>query len=173
MFLPQRVAVHHSASGRATTFAQVEHWHTDPKRIDSQGINRGGKGWPAPGYNVMFNELGNRKTGRMVPQRGAAVALRNSGTISLLVMGHNSLVIPRGKPLWRVAHERRRWQQTAVDGLVAYLDGLFTVWPHLGDHLGGHRDFTVRGRSTECPGLDIRKLRSCGWNIERYWRQAA
>jgi hypothetical protein len=168
LFLPDRIAVHHSASGRGTTFAQVERWHTAPKRADGKG----GKGWPAIGYNHVIGAKCPGRPGRIVPQRGAAVALRNSGTISVLVMGHNSPEIARGRPLWRVPHERRRWLQPEVDDLVRYLEACFMIWPHLEDQVGGHRDFTAPGRPSECPGLDIGKLRGCRWNLELYWRRA-
>ena len=168
LFQPDRIAVHHSASGRATTFAQVEKWHTAPKRADGKG----GNGWPAIGYNQVIGARCPSRPGRIVPQRGSAVALRNSGTISILVMGHNSPEIPRGRACWRTPHERRRWLQPEVDDLVRYLEACFVIWPHLEHQVGGHRDFTVAGHRSECPGLDIGELAGYGWNLEIYWRRA-
>lgn len=171
LFIPQRLAAHHSASGRGTTFAQVDYWHTAPKPKTPGG--RGGKGWPAIGYNQVIGATGPGRPGRIVPQRGSAVALRNSGTLSVLVTGHNSRVIPRGAPLWKIAHEHRRWTQAQVDQLRRYLDACFVIWPHLEHQVGGHRDFTAPGHPSECPGLDIGELRGYGWDLKRYWKNAA
>jgi hypothetical protein len=165
LFIPDRIAVHHSASGRATSFAQVVRWHTDPK-------SKGGHGWPAVGYNHMIGAKGGSQVGRIVPQRGCAIALRNSGAISILLMGHNSPEIARGQALWRVEHKRRRWLQGQVDDLRRYLNACFVIWPHLEHQVGGHRDFTAPNRPSECPGLDIGELRGYGWNLELYWRRA-
>jgi hypothetical protein len=158
LFIPQKIAIHHSASRRSTTFEQVERWHK-------------AKGWPAIGYNHVITASGAGRVGRVVPQRCAAVKMRNTGILSILVMGHNSLVIPDGKALCKVPHADRRWTQTQVDGLAGYLVALFTVWPHLEDQVFGHRDVARSQDPTECPGLDIATLIALDWNIEGYWHE--
>ncbi len=158
LFIPQRIAVHHSASSRSTTFAQVRRWHL-------------GRGWAEIGYNHVIDGRGLGTPGRTVPQRAAAVARRNTGTLSVLVVGHNSLTIPKGKPMARVPHEARRWTQRQVDALLIYLDACFVVWPHLRDQVFGHRDVGAPEHPSECPGLYIGALIALDWQIERYWHE--
>ncbi len=147
LFIPQRIAIHHSASRRSTSFAEVERWHL-------------AKGWPAIGYNHVFNGAGNGRHGRIVPQRASAVALRNTGTLSILVMGDNT------KPA-------QRWTQTQVDALTVYLHACCEIWPHLNKEIHGHRDITAPGHPSECPGLDIHTLRRHAWSLESYWAATA
>lgn len=144
LFIPQRIAVHHSASRRSTTFAEVRRWHL-------------ARGWPEIGYNHVINQHGVGTPGRIVPQRAAAVARANTGTLSVLVMGDNT------KPA-------QRWTQEQVDHLLGYLGACFTIWPHLEGQVFGHRDLAVAGHATQCPGLDIAALIALDWQVESYWR---
>ncbi len=146
--IPDRIVIHHSVSARSTTFAKVERWHTAKRPA--------GNGWPAVGYHRMINAVGNSKVGRIVPQRGCAIALNNTGALSVLVMGNNC------KPA-------QRWTQTQVDALRRVLDFWIGTWPHLSDSIYGHRDAAKKNRPTACPGLDISSLASVDWQVDRYW----
>lgn len=141
LFIPQRIAVHHSASSRETTFATVRGWHLR-------------RGWTEIGYNHVINGRGDGIPGRTVPQRAAAVACRNSGTLSVLVMGDNT-------------RADRRWTQRQVNALVIYLDACFVIWPHLRGEVFGHRDLAAPGHASVCPGIDIAELIAIDWQMER------
>ncbi len=192
LFIPQRVAVHHSASSRRTTWAQIWDWHTDPRETPpgsgrfnyggEKGLTldqipshlrhrprRRGNGWGQGGYNYVIGERGDGIPMRIVPERASAVARNNTGTLSICVVGHNELVIPKGKPLHTILHRDRRWTQQQVDGLRIYLDALLVIWPHLEGKVFGHRDVTKPGHPSTCPGLDIAGLIACDWTVNRYW----
>lgn len=148
LFLPDTIAIHHSASPRTTTYEQVERWHTAAKPE--------GRGWAAIGYNHVILGDGTGRPGRIVPQRGAGVANRNTGLINVLVVGDNT-------------REDRRWTQRQVGALVLYLDACCSVWPHLRGCVFGHRDLADPHHPTLCPGLDVRELIDHGWQLEAYW----
>lgn len=144
--LPDRIAIHHSASARSTTFAQIERWHVKDR------------GWPAVGYHEMINAAGNRKTGRVVLERGSAVARFNTGTLSIMIMGNNT------KP-------SQRWTQVQVDAARRIVDAWVTTWPHLERWISGHRDVARKGHATACPGVDIRRLAEVDWCLDTYWKE--
>lgn len=144
MFIPQRIAVHHSASRRSTSFNDVQRWHRE-------------RGWAEIGYNHVILGSGAHRPGRTVPQRASAVARNNTGTLSILLMGDNT------KP-------SQRWVQDQVESLIDYVEALQLVWPHLEGEVYGHRDLAKPGHPTLCPGLDLRKLaRAHNWNVDAYW----
>lgn len=146
MFIPQKIAIHHSASARSTTLEQITQWHL-------------ARGWSAIGYNTVIDSRGRAFVGRPIPMRGAGVARANTGLINIVVTGDNT------KP-------RHRWKQRQVDGLAAYIDACCAIWPHLDGQVYGHRDLAVAGHATLCPGIDVRWLIRLDWQLDTYWRKA-
>ncbi len=149
MFLPQKIAIHHSASPRSTSFKQLQSWHTDPKPA--------GRGWSAIGYNTVIDGRGRAHVGRPIPQRGAGVARANTGLINICVTGNN-------------AASRHQWTQRQVDALREHVEAYCLTWPHLRGQVYGHKDLALPGHATLCPGLDIDELIVREWQIEAYWR---
>lgn len=126
----ERVVVHHSASGRGTTFAAIKKWHTDPKPD--------GNGWSDIGYNFVITGHGKLRVGRPLPTTGAHAKGVNSTSIGICVVGDNT---KNGK----------EWHPIQGAALVEFIDACKLLWP--GIEVCGHRDVG----HTECPGLDIRK----------------
>ena len=144
MNIPERIAIHHSASPRGTRFNQVRQWHLD-------------RGWKDIGYNHIILGNGQHCPGRIVPTLAAAVARKNRGTLSVLVMGDNTKTA-------------QRWTQNQVSALVKYVNACIMIWPGLRNQVFGHRDIAHENHPTLCPGLDIQDLADThNWNVHSYW----
>lgn len=133
------VVVHHSASARDTTPADVEQWHRE------RGFRweyRGRSG--STGYHYMVDARGIVHAGRPVEVQGAHAPGYNWRSIGVCVLG--------------------RFDRTGIDGIpTAQLDGLlghlawlldaYRLEPH--QVLGHHET----GSATACPGFDPEALR--------------
>lgn len=123
----ERLVIHHSASGRGTTFAQIRKWHTDPKPR--------GNGWSDIGYNFVILGNGKLRVGRPLPTTGAHAKGKNSTSIGVCVTGNNT------KP-------GQEWTPVQIATLTELKEACELLWP--GIEVCGHRDVG----STQCPGLD-------------------
>ena len=134
MNLIERIVVHHSASGRSTTFAQIRRWHTAPKPQ--------GNGWNEIGYNYVILSNGRLRVGRPLPQTGAHARGVNSTSIGICVVGNN---LKAGQ----------EWTEAQWKTVRQVVSACSLLWPRI--KVCGHRDVMAPGY-TECPGIDIGTL---------------
>ena len=128
------IAIHHSVSPLSTTAADIEAWHTLPKK------DGGKNGWKTIGYNFVVEGDGRLVLGRPLHRIPAQARGNNIHTIGICMVGDNTTI-----------SQRWVWQQVdALKGLLGFLELLFP-----GAIVLGHRDFPA---ATLCPGLDVREL---------------
>ena len=125
----ERVVIHHSASGRSTTFAQIRRWHLE-------------RGFSDIGYHFVVLADGTMRQGRQLPTTGAHARGKNSTSIGICAVGDNT-------------REDRRWTRSQQAALRELVDACRLLWP--GIEVCGHRDVMARGH-TECPGVDMAAL---------------
>lgn len=122
------LVIHHSASPRATTRAQIEGWHRD-------------RGFQGCGYHFVVEQDGILLPGRPLAEEGAHAKGHNATSVGICVTGNN---VDPGEA-WGIP------QQNTLAQFVRW----FLVF-HPGATVCGHRD--LEGAHTECPGLDVRTL---------------
>jgi N-acetylmuramoyl-L-alanine amidase len=127
------IVIHHSASPLSTTAADIEGWHTLPKK-------KGGNGWKRIGYHLICESDGSWVRGRFIGKPGAHCP-PNAHSIGICLVGNNTK-----------SGEEWRWAQ--IDALKEMLKFLGLLFPDAVAR--GHRD--MPGTATECPGLDVREL---------------
>ena len=126
-----RLVIHHSASGRGTTVAQIRKWHIE-------------RGFNDIGYNYVITGQGKLRVGRPVPTTGAHAKGVNSTSIGVCVVGDNT------KP-------NREWTPVQIATLEELVQACKLLWP--GIVVCGHKD-VMRPGYTSCPGLDVAALLS-------------
>lgn len=107
------IVVHHSASPRTTTAAEIEKWHR-------------AKGWQGIGYHYVIEGDGHIEIGRLEEIVGAHVEGHNKDSIGICVVGDNT------KP-------EQSWTPKQVQVLYSLLVKLHNKYPKA--QLKGHRDF--------------------------------
>ena len=122
------IVIHHSGSPLSTTAAEIRKWHL-------------GRGWKDVGYHFVIEGGGMLVPGRPLETKGAHVRGHNASTLGICVVGDNT-------------SDRNKWSMTQILKLDAVVQVLQCVHPDA--LVCGHRD--MPDTSTECPGLDIRKL---------------
>ncbi len=127
----ERVVIHHSASGRSTTFAQIRRWHVE-------------RGFSDIGYHFVVLANGRIRQGRPLPVTGAHARGKNSTSIGICAVGDNT-------------RADRRWTSAQEEALAELVAACQLLWP--GIEVCGHRDVMAPGH-TECPGLDAQELLS-------------
>ena len=127
----KQLIVHHSASPRNVTTAQIRHWHTNPTPE--------GKGWSDIGYHYIIEGDGKVEYGRPISRIGAHCRGYNRESLGVCVVGNNT--VPEHK--WSM-------QQVAVLQDLVY--GLRLVFPKL--TVRGHNEYA----NTLCPGVDIQQI---------------
>lgn len=119
------VIIHHSASPRSTTAAEIRSLHI-------------GRGWHDIGYHWVIQEGGNVYVGRQLPRTGAH-APPNEGRIGICVTGDNT----------KAEHAWSMYQQVALLDLCRHLLG---AMPWL--RIERHCDVMIEGH-TVCPAVEI------------------
>lgn len=122
------IYVHHSASPRSTTIAEIRKWHL-------------AKGWVDIGYHFVVDGQGVIHAGRPVEVVGSHVANHNAHSIGICVTGDNT-------------KEAEVWTADQINGLVTCIALMKSTFGDL--RVLGHRD--APGAATKCPGLDVRDL---------------
>ena len=123
------LVVHHSATGRHVTRAQIDRWHRD-------------KGWSGVGYHFVIEGDGAVRPGRAVPLLGAHAAGANQTSLGICVVGHNGL-------------PESRWDIVQWKALRELLQALRRVWPAA--QVVAHSE--VGTTATECCGMSGDELR--------------
>ena len=119
----RRVVIHHSASQRSTTAAEIREWHR-------------AKGWLDIGYHWVVEGDGAIVRGRPFHQVGAHAKGANSDSLGVCIVGDNT------KP-------EERWSKDQVLGAsrllqaIAIVFGPLEVVPH----------FLAGTTATQCPGF--------------------
>ncbi len=124
----ETIVIHHSASARSTTAAEIRKWH---KR----------KGWDDIGYHYVIEENGEVKIGRRLPTTGAH-ARPNEGRVGICITGDNTT-------------PGEEWSTEQLLSARVLVSALRMVWPGL--PIEGHRDVMAPGY-TVCPGVDVSEL---------------
>lgn len=123
-----RVVIHHSASPRHTTTAQIRHWHTRDN------------GWQDIGYHYVIEQDGRIHCGRPIDHIPAAQRGFNTGSVAICITGDNT----RDEYKWNLLQKQSL--RDLISCLRKLLPNPFTIF--------GHRD--LPGAATLCPGLDVR-----------------
>ncbi len=117
------------------------------------------RGWGDIGYNFVIDRAGNVYEGRAGYERnqripvGAHVAYRNIGTVGIALMGNFQEEEPTESQLDVLALLIADLsEQIGSDPL-----GKTKFWGKTTANILGHRDITVRGRGTACPGKNMVK----------------
>jgi N-acetylmuramoyl-L-alanine amidase len=126
----KRIVIHHSASSRITTLAEIDSWHRK-------------RGFARVGYHYVIEDDGAVLVGRPITQQGAHCKAdgANRDSIGICVTGDNT-------------NPTEVWNDLQVAALVQLLRDLYSMYGEL--TIYGHRD--IPGAATKCPGLDIYEL---------------
>lgn len=120
-----RLIVHHSASQRTTTLADVRSWHL-------------ARGFVEVGYHFFVDGSGAIQRGRDLDQVGAHAKGANSDSIGICVAGNNTVAADR-------------WAAQQTESLRRLCRALQTAFGSL--EIQGHRWARGGTTATECPGL--------------------
>lgn len=124
-----RLIVHHSASPRDVTTAQIRQWHVERN------------GWSDIGYHYVIEGDGALVVGRPFPQQGAHAKGANQDSIGVCVVGDNTV-------------PGRGWTEPQVAALLRLVFACRTLWPSI--RVVGHRQAGVT--ETKCPGVELGPL---------------
>lgn len=128
------LVIHHSASPRDTSFAEIDSWHRSRNPP-----------FDMFGYHWLIEESGLLLQGRKTWQVGAHVGGQNTGKLGVCVAGDNT----------RVAN---LWVGSQIVALRALVAACRMVWQDI--IVCGHGDLA----QTECPGLDIKEVLDAGFS---------
>jgi hypothetical protein len=120
-----RIIIHHSASSRSTTLADIRGWHL-------------AKGWIDVAYHFVVEGDGTVRRGREIDQVGAHAKGANSNSIGICVVGNN-------------LDASQRWNAEQRGALRKLIQALFATFGPL--EIEGHRWAKGGTTATECPGL--------------------
>lgn len=124
----QLLAIHHSASGRATTLEQIRSWHEL-------------RGWSDVGYHFVIEGDGTLRPGRNPNEIGAHAKGHNMHSLGVCVVGDNT-------------QPSLAWSEDQRQSLVDFVRWFRRFYPEA--DIMGHRD--LKDAATLCPGLDVRAL---------------
>lgn len=146
----QKIIVHHTAEHSqesrdpVTLIRAIYYYHT---------ITRG---WGDIGYNYLIDKNGNIYEGRAGGPKsvGAHTAYHNAGSLGISLMGNFNNTAPT------------KAQQKSLEILIAEHATRYGIditgreaWLHATSHnISGHRDVTVAGHGTACPGRFLHNL---------------
>lgn len=120
-----RIIVHHSASARSTTPAQIEQWHR-------------GRGFNGIGYHFVIDAAGTIHRTRPMHQIGAHAKGANGDSLGICLAGNNT-------------DPAEAWTPVQVESLRKLCVSLITAFGPL--EIEGHRWAQGGTTATECPGL--------------------
>jgi N-acetylmuramoyl-L-alanine amidase len=121
----RRVIVHHSASPRSTTAAEIEKWHR-------------AKGWEGIGYHYVLDGAGIIRSTRPLDRIGTHAKGANIDSIGICITGNNT-------------DPAERWSDAQRESLAKLVGALIVAFGPL--VIEGHRWAAGCTTATECPGI--------------------